>query len=259
MLPSPSPSSQDTLRERLGRKLTKRKPDHRSSSLDMPDRLKHGDDAMADVTAPRPGSKQYMNQSLFNMITAAGSTADFHTRFDEGSSESEAEAEHVETATKPHKLPKHPKLADVSEAAESSSSSDSNKHKHRRASSKQLLMRSMQKLHLRPGKERKGSSELDHMSSSQILAPRPKHKSPAESISGDAPLLRRMLKGEAEMQASDNGDSAAAKEGILVGKKRKQTPVTLAERLKEIFGLEEPEEVISGAFSNGKFLIKRRY
>jgi hypothetical protein len=66
-----------------------------------------------------------------------------------------------------------------------------------------------------------------------------------------------MLKGEAEMQASVQGDLPATKEGIIVGKKRKQAPVTLADRLKEIFGLEEPEEVISGAFSSTSITIRK--
>jgi hypothetical protein len=222
--------------------------------MDMPDRLRHGDDATEDVTAPKPGSKHYMNQSLFNMITAAGSTADFHTRFDGASSDSEGDVSDGSDGGVTTKLLREQRYTKSKVPAgsvptvSSSSSLDAREHKHLRGSSKQTSIRTMPKLHLRSIKERNTTLDEpmeDNMMSSQILAPPPKVQGIEDSSSGDAPLLSRMLKGEAEMQASDQADYAASS-GVVPGKKRKPAPVSLAERLKDIFGLDEPENVISG-------------
>ena len=58
----------------------------RSASMEVPDRFRDGDDAQEDVCAPKDRSAQYMGQSVFAMMAAAGSTTDFRSRFDDGSS-----------------------------------------------------------------------------------------------------------------------------------------------------------------------------
>src|SRR5205814_7893840 len=90
---------EDELKKRTGMKLSKKKKDARQS-VDIPERFRDGDDAQDDVTAPRGYSAQYMNQSVFSMIAAAGSKVDFHSRFDGDSSESEEEQEEEEGGEK---------------------------------------------------------------------------------------------------------------------------------------------------------------
>ncbi|KAK5258316.1 Sterol 3-beta-glucosyltransferase, partial [Exophiala xenobiotica] len=92
-----------------GRKLQKRNPNlHRLPSSHIPSRLSLGADAQDDVTAPSRGRNapaQYMNQSIFSMIAAAGSRTDFNARFDESSDSeeeiAEEEATHVEVEAHP--------------------------------------------------------------------------------------------------------------------------------------------------------------
>jgi len=89
-----APHDEEAKKYRVGRKLTKKaRPPHRLPSAHIPERLRDGDDAQEDVTAPVKGAHgppQYMNQSVFSMIAAAGSRTDFNARFDE-SSDSEDE------------------------------------------------------------------------------------------------------------------------------------------------------------------------
>jgi sterol 3beta-glucosyltransferase len=241
------PPENSKLRESLGRKLTKRKAPPRRVSMDVPERLRGDDDAQDDVTATTSG--RYMNQSIFSMITAAGSTADFQSRFDEPESESEDE----DTAGGNEGLSQTvPALSSVPTPSQLDSRPISTpaEPKHQRSSSKSRLITSMKShLRLKPIRERKNSSvDDDPMSASQLLPARSElavRRSP-EPISGEAPMLSRILKAEAE---------AAEETAYEVAKKGQDEPVgadsqpaksdRLAQRLMEIFGFDEPEEVIS--------------
>src|SRR5271155_510497 len=82
-------SKDDDLQTKARRKLTKKnKNPRRMPSTHIPERLRGGEDEDEDVTAPNkaaPTPAQYLNQSVFSMIAAAGSRTNFNARFDESS------------------------------------------------------------------------------------------------------------------------------------------------------------------------------
>jgi len=222
--------------------------------LEFPERLKHGDDAGEDVT--KAHDPNFMNRSLLNMITAAGSSTQFHNRLDDISSDSEefdddstisgvgggTAVGQKDDATM--SLPSLPKK-DVSLSAKSS---------------KRNLLQSVQRL--RSIRERNSNSAEgdDKMSSSQILMPPKKNQTPnipsptqeGDLMNRDAPYLSMLLKGEAEMQAQQ-GTGSPARSSIdeqvrvseKLGKVKSNGGPTLATRLMDIFDLKEPEEVIA--------------
>jgi sterol 3beta-glucosyltransferase len=211
--------------------------------MDIPERLKDGDDEQEDVTATR------MNQSIFAMVSAASraSQTDFQSRFDEGSSDSEDESlEHLSRTV--------PALALTSPAPpRSDRGTKDSKPKHKRDSSVNRLFKSMHKLKLKPIRERKskGSSE-DMMSSSQILAPRPpphievddEEEQEDYATTSDAPMMSRILKGEAEMAMSQQLQPVSEQEVGEAATTPKLEPVGLSQRLMNIFGFDTPESII---------------
>jgi sterol 3beta-glucosyltransferase len=258
----PTDEGSTTLRKSLGHKLTKRKVDTRRVSLDVPERLKDvGDDDKEDVTAAT--NNRYLNQSIFSLITAAGSTVDFQSRFDEAESESDDDGEAEEREgmsktvpglrTKEASTP--PKLREsVHDSGTGSRQPTAKKEgKHQRQSSTSRLLKSMHKLRLKPIRERKGSSAAeDHMSASQILEPpsrsRPTEREEAETTSGDAPMLSRIIQAEAEMQASTMLEEEHTDEQVEAHapvSRLQAGSTSLAQRLMDIFGFDEPENVIS--------------
>ena len=78
----------EDLKKRVARKLTKRRREGHQATMEIPERFRDGDDADEDCTAMH-GTNGYMNQSVFGMIAAAGSQADFNSRFDAQSSDEE--------------------------------------------------------------------------------------------------------------------------------------------------------------------------
>lgn len=241
-----APTESSKLRESLGRKLTKRRGAPKRVSMDIPERLQDGDDAAEDVTAS--SSARYMNQSIFNMITAAGSTADFQSRFDEPSSESEDEGTGDEAMSRTVPAIKSISPIPTPKPVDPSPTSTPKDTKHRRASSTHRLMKSMHKLRLKPIRERKSvSSADDHMSASQILTPpsRPAEREEPSPKVGDAPMMSRILQAEAEMKvaAQEEPSSASSLETNIAT--RRAEPVKLSQRLMDIFGFDEPEDVIS--------------
>ena len=159
------------LRETLGRKLTKRRPNPRRISMELPERLRDGgSDDETDVCAQRGPGGVNLNQSIFGLITAAGSAA----ALDEVPSDSEEEDN-----TKTPMSQTVPALVPTSAAGGLDGTLHTEPSKHRRRSSKALLVKSLHKLRLKPIKERKAStSGEDMMSSSQILQPRRKDSDP---------------------------------------------------------------------------------
>ena len=82
-------NTDETLRERLGRKMARRAVSPRKVSLDIPERFRDGPDAQDDAAALNTQQARMMNQSVFSIAVAAGSQAEFKSRFDEESSEGE--------------------------------------------------------------------------------------------------------------------------------------------------------------------------
>lgn len=222
---------------------------------DLPDRLKYGDDMDRDVCAPKRGAGKFsMNQSIFSLISAAGKNVEFERRFGDGENDDKdnettggSEDDHDGPTAPSHSAGSAPVLSLDSSAARGSPSHSCKSSGRSSQTSKRKLFRSIHKL--RPGNtvEREEPNEpVDTMSSSQIL-PTPTAtdgvtSAPEEGDSSDVPLLSRMLKGEAEMEASMHLDTAAESDNSALG----TTQVSLAERLMEIFELPEPEQVCKG-------------
>ncbi|KAF2232796.1 glycosyltransferase family 1 protein [Viridothelium virens] len=223
----------------LGRKAIKKSPQR---SFDIPDRLRDGPDAQDDVTAPKGSAAPYSHQSVFSMIAAAGRKRDFNTRFDEESSEDEAPGEadrkgRVDTTLSP------PTISEV----EAPTQDTDQKRKHRRKLSEHKLLRSLPKLSLKGSKERKSSA--NPMTQSQFLPPKEAKESieqTTESPRNDVPVMSQILKAEQEMDLSEyRADVRVSTDTTTPRRPKRRASTTLAERLKDIFGFDAPEEVIS--------------
>ena len=226
------------------RKLTKRRPQE-TSSVQFPERLREGPDINEDVTGGK--ETQRLNQSVFNMVTAAGSQVDFHARFDDVSSASDDEV--------PQSISKGDDGKDDASAGDGrapmddvgaphSKAAKAKKHpEKKRMSVDRGLFKSLPKLSMRHAREK------DPMSQSQILPPRgdapPGDVTPSATSSRitprDAPVMSRMLEAEARLESSTGPPDF----GSSHGKIEEKISSTLAKRLMEIFGFEEPEDVIA--------------
>ena len=240
----------EELKKRAGRKLTKKRHPNRMPSAHIPERLRHGDDDQEDVTAPATGTRaspQYMNQSIFSMIAAAGSRTDFHARFDE-SSESEDEDEHNRGRSQI-------KSMGTGEVDDSQSDHPTNitrerasneEKKHKRKLSEHALLQALPKLSLKPRKD-KG---MPSSKSRSPASPASKQTSrDSDSITPyNAPMLSRMLTAQAELDANALSTDAliSSEDAEKTRTRADSSPATLlAIRLMEIFGFEKPEKVVS--------------
>ncbi|KAL2107237.1 hypothetical protein VUR80DRAFT_5525 [Thermomyces stellatus] len=240
---SPPPGGESKARL-TPRKLFKHRPKDSTSSVDMPERLKYGDDAgEEEITANNEGPTMFMdmNQSIFGLIAAAGSRVDFTDRFqppssdEEGDGESsEAEDEHVARTTIFRRHAKSPKSAD--------------KGGHRRKLSDHKLLRSL------PALPRLAKSKLRRDHRSKSPAPPSEDKSDVdggaeESVDAAvddkrlAPVMSRMLEARAEMAARPSFDLDRTSGEIGLDADGDEVS-PLAKKLKEIFEFDEPEEVI---------------
>ena len=217
----------------------------RASSVQYPERLREGDDTQEDAAAVDGRPAQYMNQSVFSMIAAAGSKADFHSRFDEGSSESDEEqgtskpchsVNDLDSTTSPSSRYNGVHEEPIRRAS-------SGKHKKKAEESKGF--HALPKLNLRAINEK-------HDSSHNHTLPLPgdcstSQSSPDKVTPRDAPLMSKMLEAQGAMSPSDllsekGKQDVADSEGADI----ETSPTTLVLRLKEIFGFEKAEEVIAG-------------
>jgi sterol 3beta-glucosyltransferase len=240
--------AEEELKKRVARKLTKRnRHPQRMPSAHIPERLRHGEDDQEDVTAPVVGTRgtpQYMNQSIFSMIAAAGSRTDFHARFDESSDSEDEDKQdrdrsHVKSASEVGvESPQSGRPTNMN--LEKISSEDK---KHRRKLSEHKLLQALPKLSLKSTRD-KG------ILSSRGRSPASKHTSrDSESMTPqEAPMLSRMLTAEAELDANALGaDTLPPSEEAEKRRRRADSsPATLlAVRLMEIFDFEKPEKVVS--------------
>lgn len=231
-------------KRRTGRKLTKKRKPQRNPSVQYPDRLKVGDDVHDDVTAAKDQPAQQMNQSVFSMIAAAGSKVDFHARFEDESSDSEEEDD---PSTLPFRL-------DMQNADIISYENVSEQKDKRGAGQKpgkqpwqlreQTALKPLPKLNLKTIKEK------NYMSDSSGMPPPepPSISSPTTITPRDAPVMSRMLEAQAQLGAFTEGlNMPKVVEEDSPGKlDSRNGPSNLVIRLKEIFGFDKPEEVISG-------------
>lgn len=234
-------SSEDNhLREKVGRKLTKKRKDPRRISLDIPERFKDGDDAQDDVTAPKSRDTFNMNQSLFSMIAKAGSQADLHGRIiEERSSESEGEGSRRVAQSAHGALPGAQKTLE--------------QPAHRRKFSDNRLLRSIPKLSIKSRKEGRSSestADEEIMSSSQFLPPRASQDTSERPHIPDVAAKSRkgkdaaVQKEEKSSKDSRQSKSSVRPENSLSSSKLATNSASLAHRLRSIFQFDQLEEVI---------------
>ena len=235
-------------KRRTGRKLTKKQKPQRNPSVQYPDRLKVGDDVHDDVTAAKGQPAKQMNQSVFSMIAAAGSKVDFHARFEDESSDSEEE-ENPSTIPYRHDMPDTDSLGYENAREQKDKTPISQKPGNKQwQRSEHTALKPLPQLNLRTIKEKNYMSESNGV---PFAKPPSSVSSPTNITPRDAPVMSRMLEAQAQLGASAEGINMPNVETDLSGKpKNRDGFSSLVIRLKEIFGFEEPEEVISGMFDD---------
>ena len=246
-------ATEERPRDRVSRKLTKKRKESRKVSLDIPERLKYGDDANEDVTAPRRKDTISMNQSIFSMIARAGqqSQSDLATMHEVDSGDSDDEDK--------RRIPYH-SLDGAARLSRISTSNDfqqqpgggvgaqTSDSKHRRTISDHKLLRSLPKLKIHGRKESKTDGQpIDRMSSSQFLPTRPDLDQPAEPFQDEPPLKHKaVITPGKEIHVQKYGSSGRrSRHDSTAGVPKGKAPITLANRLQQIFEFDALEEVIS--------------
>lgn len=230
-------ASQPEAKKRVGRRLTKKRQLNRASSVQYPDRLREGEDAQEDVTATAGKPSQYMNQSIFSMITAAGSTVDFNARFEEDSSDSDYEREQRAHGQG---------LASFTGNHGDRSAKSLGKQipeKQREKSAERRGVR-LPKLNLRTIKEKNYMSQSSLLDSAGLTP----HESPIGVTPRNAPVMSRMLEAQADSGQSSTSPTEKQQDKELQSASGggNDQPASLSLRLKDIFAFEQAEEVISG-------------
>jgi sterol 3beta-glucosyltransferase len=248
-------ASQDRGRARSSRRSTKKRRDSekvpRRLSLDIPERFKDGDDAEDDVTAPRRNNTMSMNQSIFSMIARAGqqSQTDLATMQEVDSGDSDEGGKKRQPY---HSLDGAARLSRLSSANDFQRPADESQDEqprqgkqHRRVLSEHKLLRSLPKLKSRKDARPEGQS-MDQMSSSQLLPPRPPPpESPTVTPSERPTTQPKATSSETTQVEKVNSASRRSRHGSSAGTIKGSTPVTLAQRIRQIFEFEDVEEVIS--------------
>lgn len=238
-------SAEGEAERRTRRKLVKKKVTQRRTSMHFPEQLKYGDDVQDDVTATNGKPAQYMNQSLFSMIAAAGSKTNFHARFEDESSDSEGDDD-VSKAPAPV----------ATHAAETPSQALAGKEHDQtvgRAKDGEQHVGSVARRHPRiplPKLNVRTSQDKDYMSQSSFL-PSARHNSFLEGLKQvtprDAPVMSQMLAARAQLSPTTGHAEDPHVADVPDVSPTLKSHGTLATRLMEIFGLEAPEEVVSGS------------
>ncbi|KAL8925174.1 MAG: hypothetical protein Q9208_003679 [Pyrenodesmia sp. 3 TL-2023] len=231
------------MEKRARRKLVKKNMPQRHASMHFPERLGYGDDAQDDVTAANGKPAQYMNQSIFSMIAAAGSKTNFHARFEDESSDSEDDPENpkdpVGMAARNTDAPPHVSAGEGHGQPEARVKEGG---KHTEAVARRHPRISLPKLKLKTMKERNYMSQSNYLPSVRRDSP---FESPKQVTPRDAPVMSQMLAAQARLDPSIEIPEEPRSAHILDPTTSTHGSATLASRLMEIFGFEAPEEVIS--------------
>ncbi|GKT82202.1 LOW QUALITY PROTEIN: UDP-glucose:sterol glycosyltransferase [Colletotrichum tofieldiae] len=232
--------------------------------MELPERLKEGDDSREEDLVPTQGPPMFMNmnQSIFGLIAAAGSRVDFHDRFE--SSDDDSADDHDDREDRAHGLGHllHRKQRrpnnepDVSKTTVLKKDSSSKGEKHRRKISGSKLLRSLPALPRLPRlKSKKERSKLESPSqeASDVSEARPTQ--PADDIREEdeeddrdhrlAPVMSRMLEAKAEMSARPSFDvDRRSADQLTCSDSAESNSTALARRLQDIFEFDHPEAVI---------------
>ncbi|KAK7757541.1 Sterol 3-beta-glucosyltransferase [Diatrype stigma] len=252
----PSEEHHHSTRRRISKKLQKRRKDNHPT-MDLPERLKdHGEDVEEDVIPPIQGPQMFMNmnQSIFGLIAAAGSTVDFNDRF-EGQSSDEEEAADDESSQPRTKGKGREDVANTTVLDKNASGKDKT-GKHRRRISGHLLRslpqlprlstRSLSKRSKLKGRRGSDSSvDGDGEASSPSQANEP--ESPTLGVTKTdrdgrlAPVMSRILEARAEMSSRPSFDLERASGDYRGGDSDSDVtrPTALSRKLKEIFEFDD--------------------
>ena len=243
--------------------------------MDLPERLKdHGEDAEAEVIQPAQGPQMFMNmnQSIFGLIAAAGSTVDFNDRFEGQSSEDEDAADDS-------KGKEREDVARTTVLAKGPAAGGKDKTgRHRRRISGHLLRSLPQLPRLGTRSSSKRSSKLKgppesessadgdadaEASSSHTNEP----QSPAIGVTKAdrdgrrAPVMSRILEARAEMSSRPSFDLERMSGDYRRGDGESDDdtrPSALSRKLKEIFEFEDFEEVVEGMYTTPPIYLTTR-
>ncbi|KAK3898512.1 sterol 3-beta-glucosyltransferase, partial [Staphylotrichum tortipilum] len=280
-----APSPEDRAVRRVSRKLQKKRRDgDHTPTMELPERLKdHGDQVDGEEEVLRPlgyggGMFMNMNQSIFGLIAAAGSQADFSNRFEGHSSDEDNDADDDATAdshmAKTIAGPKGLGLGPLAPSAAGHSLAQTTvlprhghghgsgrvKHesRHRKKMSESRLLRSVpglarftDKIKAAKGtsKDRPSDDAAQEGGPVDPASLPPSDLAPGIAItrteSRTAPVMSRMLEARAEMEARPSFDLARmTEEPARMSDDGDSGPSELAKKLKEIFEFDKPEEVI---------------
>lgn len=251
-------------KQRVAKKLQKKRPADPTSPntiMDLPERLKGGDDNEEEDLVPNQGMN--MNQSIFGLIAAAGTRVDFHDRFEGHSSdddEEEAAADDADATRrdKLNRLSLYDKLdkrrrppADPSKTTVLSRESSDKSSRHRRiASGPRKLFASLPKLPSRKTRNDKKAEDVKmEMPSEEASESSELSQSDSRADQGQrlAPVMSRMLEARADVALRPSFDmERLSGEHSRYRASGESGPSPLATRLMEIFEFDEAEEVIEG-------------
>lgn len=264
-----SPSEEHcSTRRRVSKKLQKRRKETHQPTMDLPERLKdHGEEAEEEVIQPTQGPQMFinMNQSIFGLIAAAGSTVDFNDRF-EGQSSDEEDAGDDESSQPRIKGKEREDVAQTTVLKKSASGKEKS-GRHRRRISGQLLRslpqlprlatRSLSKRSskLKGPRESDSSIEADGEASSPSQTNEPRSPTvevtKADREGRRAPVMSRILEARAEMSSRPSFDLERVSGDYRSGDGDSDVsrPSALSRKLKEIFEFDEFEEVVEGIYT----------
>lgn len=250
----------------MSKKLHKKRREEHQPTMELPDRLKETGDEVDEDVVPQQGGHQMfmnMNQSIFGLIAAAGSTADFNDRFEEHySDEEDAADQRLETKGAKGKGPDRADVIDPQALRKGSSDkSEKTAKKHRRRLSSQLLHSLPQLPRLSSKSKSSRSSKLKSQpldlnpssddanageaGASGLQSPSFESTTKAERDVRTAPVMSMMLEARAEMAARPSFDMERLSGDLRRGTDASENADTeLAVRLKEIFEFEQPEKVL---------------
>lgn len=239
--------------------------------MDLPERLKDngGDtDVEEEVLQPQGmggGMFMNMNQSIFGLIAAAGSRADFTNRFEGHSSDEEGdeddegpmsmtELRHGEgSRRRDGRDGISQTIAQTTVLKKPGTLANKPTH-HRRKLSESRLLRSvpvLSKLSIKSRSKSKGKAIKEQIPEDDSSASSPVPSSPAIEVTRAegrlAPVMSRMLEARAEMAARPSFDlERSSSDHRRDAESGDAGPTELAKKLKEIFEFDHPEEVIEG-------------
>ncbi|KAK2730968.1 udp-glucose:sterol glycosyltransferase [Colletotrichum kahawae] len=260
--------AEEDVKKRVVKKLQKKRHEPQTPTMELPERLKEGDDAGEEDLIPAQGPPMFMNmnQSIFGLIAAAGSRVDFHDRFESSDEESGDDDDRHHPPTdglsdgRPHhglflhrKQRRRNDEPDIAKTTVLKKDSSSKSEKHKRKISGHKLLRSLPALPRLPRhKSKKESPKLEPPSeeASDASEASPSQE-PADDIRDDedgprlAPVMSRMLEAKAEMSMRPSFDvERRSSDQLTYSDSADSSGTALARRLQDIFEFDHPEAVI---------------